>query len=140
MDETVNPAVGSPAPGTDQAQEDSPNQAPAANAEQGVGAQADNEGTVTTDRASSEPAVAPAPAATAADAEITMEDVLAASDEQLARKPIHRGMITTGQVIMLANHGYQISQFIQCSFPVCLLKLDQSIQHVGNKVLVQSKV
>jgi len=34
-----------------------------------------------------------------------MEDVLAASDEQLARKPVHRGMITTGQVIMLAQEG-----------------------------------
>lgn len=34
-----------------------------------------------------------------------MEDVLAASDEQLARKPIHRGMITNGEVIMLAQDG-----------------------------------
>ncbi len=38
-------------------------------------------------------------------AEMTMEDVLAASDEQLARKPVHRGMITTGQVIMLSQDG-----------------------------------
>ncbi len=38
-------------------------------------------------------------------AEITMEDVLAASDEQLARKPVHRGMITTGQIIMLQQEG-----------------------------------
>lgn len=37
--------------------------------------------------------------------EMTMEDVLAASDEQLARKPVHRGMITTGTVIMLAEDG-----------------------------------
>src|SRR5690606_3473698 len=37
--------------------------------------------------------------------EITMEDVLAASDEQLARRPVHRGMITTGQVIMLQQDG-----------------------------------
>jgi len=37
--------------------------------------------------------------------EMTMEDVLAASDEQLARKPVHRGMITTGEVIMLAQDG-----------------------------------
>ncbi|MEJ2291964.1 MAG: 30S ribosomal protein S1 [Deinococcales bacterium] len=37
--------------------------------------------------------------------EMTMEDVLAASDEQLARKPVHRGMITTGQVIMLSQDG-----------------------------------
>jgi small subunit ribosomal protein S1 len=39
------------------------------------------------------------------DAEITMEDVLAASDEQLARKPVHRGMITSGEIIMLAQDG-----------------------------------
>ena len=37
--------------------------------------------------------------------EMTMEDVLAASDEQLARKPVHRGMLTTGSVIMLAQDG-----------------------------------
>jgi small subunit ribosomal protein S1 len=37
--------------------------------------------------------------------EMTMEDVLAASDEQLARKPVHRGMITMGEVIMLAQDG-----------------------------------
>jgi len=39
------------------------------------------------------------------DGEITMEDVLAASDEQLARKPVHRGMITTGEIIMLGQEG-----------------------------------
>ena len=52
----------------------------------------------------------PAPAAAssssdASDAELTMEDVLAASDEQLARKPVHRGMITTGEIIMLSQDG-----------------------------------
>ena len=36
---------------------------------------------------------------------MTMEDVMAASDDQLARKPIHRGMITTGTVIMLSQDG-----------------------------------
>ena len=39
------------------------------------------------------------------DDEITMEDVMAASDEQLASKPIHRGQIIAGQVIMLAQDG-----------------------------------
>jgi len=34
-----------------------------------------------------------------------MEEVMAASDEQLARKPIHRGMLTTGTVIMLSQDG-----------------------------------
>ncbi|HKI58382.1 MAG TPA: 30S ribosomal protein S1 [Trueperaceae bacterium] len=50
---------------------------------------------------------APADAGTYQDenAEMTMEDVLAASDEQLARKPVHRGMITTGEVIMLSQDG-----------------------------------
>jgi small subunit ribosomal protein S1 len=36
---------------------------------------------------------------------MTMEQVMAASDEQLARKPIHRGMLTTGTVIMLSQDG-----------------------------------
>lgn len=36
---------------------------------------------------------------------MTMEDVLAASDEQLAKPPVHRGMILTGSVIMLAQDG-----------------------------------
>jgi small subunit ribosomal protein S1 len=36
---------------------------------------------------------------------MTMEDVMAASDDQLARKPIHRGMILTGSVIMLSQDG-----------------------------------
>ncbi len=194
MDEKVNPAAGSPAPGTVPAPEQSPSQAPAASAEQGVGAQADNaENSVSIDRApsvtateeaapapqdasaetavetvsddaatqvdataqpeassepasqepaaeepaataqpdasaetavetsvsddaatqvdaSAEPAAQEAAATTQADSvddgrEMTMEDVLAASDEQLARKPVHRGMITTGEVIMLSQDG-----------------------------------
>ena len=36
---------------------------------------------------------------------MTMEEVMAASDEQLARKPIHRGMLTNGTVIMLSQDG-----------------------------------
>ena len=36
---------------------------------------------------------------------MTMEEVMAASDEQLARKPIHRGTLTTGTVIMLSQDG-----------------------------------
>lgn len=36
---------------------------------------------------------------------MTMEDVMAASDDQLTRRPIHRGMILTGSVIMLAQDG-----------------------------------
>src|SRR5690554_6463689 len=132
MDEKVNPASGSPAPGTVPAPEEATDPAPAANAEQGVGSQAAKENNdVKQDQASSEPAeetasqdaetTAAEPAATepttaatqqaepaatqADDTEITMEDVLAASDEQLARKPIHRGMITNGEVIMLAQDG-----------------------------------
>ncbi|HRQ10339.1 MAG TPA: 30S ribosomal protein S1 [Trueperaceae bacterium] len=213
MDEKVNPAAGNPAPGTVPAPEERPNQAAAADAEQGVGTPVDNEDTTSFTPASSETAdsnsptevaataaghepgsddaapaadassadvppaadatsegaaptvdasseedvppapaassadvpsapeassadVAPAPEASsaatatageddvaatapsadsapseasaapsAADNEMSMEDVLAASDEMLARKPVHRGMITTGQVIMLAQEG-----------------------------------
>ena len=36
---------------------------------------------------------------------MTMEEVMAASDEQLARKPIHRGTLTNGTVIMLSQDG-----------------------------------
>ena len=36
---------------------------------------------------------------------MTMEEVMAASDEQLGRKPVHRGMLITGTVIMLAQDG-----------------------------------
>lgn len=127
MDEKVNPAAGSPAPGTVPAPEETQNQAAAANAEQGVGTQAETQVTSSaaqvpseTVDASATPAAVPAeaavtppaapveaPAATPAapEDEISMEDVLAASDELLARKPVHRGMITTGQVIMLAQEG-----------------------------------
>ena len=38
-------------------------------------------------------------------ANMTMEEVMAASDEQLARKPINRGTLTTGTVIMLSQDG-----------------------------------
>ena len=34
-----------------------------------------------------------------------MDDVLNMSDDQLARKPIHRGMTLKGTVIMLAQQG-----------------------------------
>src|SRR5690554_4407278 len=188
MDENLRPATGSPAPGTDQANEPSASQAPVATAEQGDGTQLVNEvsnderapsqdadgqesgasqpvngqavenettqaigaqtdagrpnveqagatpaaGGVVTDEASAQAALdAMVQEATSAEAsaaasvsaannaptvavatededdgtEITMEDVLAASDEQLARKPVHRGMITTGEIIMLAQDG-----------------------------------
>ncbi len=189
MDEDIRPATGSPAPGTDQANEQSTSQAPAASAAQGDGTPLVDEvpnderapsqdadlgqdgagqpvdgqameaqaaptdsaptgaeptdavptdaepqqaaGGVVTDDASAQAALdamvqeAASPEASAAasasaasgspafaaeeaaeeSGEITMEDVLAASDEQLARKPVHRGMITTGQIIMLQQEG-----------------------------------
>lgn len=37
--------------------------------------------------------------------DMTMEDVMAASDDQITRKPIHRGMLVTGQIIMLSQEG-----------------------------------
>jgi small subunit ribosomal protein S1 len=36
---------------------------------------------------------------------MTMEDVMAAEGDQLARKPIHRGTTTTGTIIMLSQEG-----------------------------------
>jgi len=126
MDEKVNPAEGTPVPATDQAPEEVTIQAPSAAAEQGPGtAMANDKDLDPQERAPSEDAAAEsAESAEAVDAnaaigeaagaanaaqddnpEMTMEDVLAASDEQLARKPVHRGMITNGQVIMLSQDG-----------------------------------
>lgn len=45
--------------------------------------------------------LAPAP-------ELTMADVMAASDEQLARPPVHRGMLVKGTIIMLAQSGIMV--------------------------------
>ena len=124
MDETLSPAAGTLAPGTDPAPEESSTQAPVADADMGEGTQLDNDvnpdssraaETETTEAADagttqpSAPEVVATPRASTQDRdagdEITMEDVLAASDEQLARKPVHRGMITTGTIIMLAQDG-----------------------------------
>lgn len=80
------------------------------------------------------PAEAPrAPAATGyaamSDDEITMEDVMAASDEQLARKPVHRGMITTGEVIMLAQDGIVVDVGAKIEG---LLPYNQIFEHDSN--------
>lgn len=63
------------------------------------------------------------------DDEITMEDVLAASDEQLARKPVHRGMITTGEVIMLAQDGIVVDVGAKIEG---LLPYNQIFEHDSN--------
>ena len=130
MDEKVNPAEGTPVPATDQAPEEVTTQAPSAAAEQGTGTAMANEkdldpqerapledaaaeGTESADADTGavdasvvlDQAAGAANAAQDDNSEMTMEDVLAASDEQLARKPVHRGMITNGQVIMLSQDG-----------------------------------
>jgi small subunit ribosomal protein S1 len=63
------------------------------------------------------------------DDEITMEDVLAASDEQLARKPVHRGMITTGEVIMLSQDGIVVDVGAKIEG---LLPYNQLFEHDSN--------
>ncbi len=112
MDEKTNPAEGSPVPATDQAPEEVTNQAPSAAAEQGASTAMANEKDLDEQVRAPSEAVAEATDAVSAEpagdddsSEMTMEDVLAASDEQLARKPVHRGMIATGQVIMLSQDG-----------------------------------
>jgi small subunit ribosomal protein S1 len=101
MDEKSNPAVDNPATATDQAPNESSSQAPTAVTEQGAGPAVASEQTSSSSDTN--------PTTTDADdfgAEtMTMEDVMAASDDQLARKPIHRGMILTGTVIMLSQEG-----------------------------------
>ena len=119
MEDLKNPAEERPVPATDQAPEESSTQTPSAAVEQGANAA---EATTSTPTDDSSEASAPEPTPTPEDAavpeapapvddssdmehEMTMEDVLAASDEQLQRKPVHRGMITTGEVIMLSQDG-----------------------------------
>jgi small subunit ribosomal protein S1 len=66
------------------------------------------DGTVDLSGAAAGAAVAASASAAASDDSgegMTMEDVLAASDEQLARKPVHRGMIANGEVLMLSKEG-----------------------------------
>ncbi|CAN5776085.1 30S ribosomal protein S1 [soil metagenome] len=126
MNDKPNQAVDTPAPATDPAPETNHDQAPTAVAEQG-----DQNAAATNDHVSSvaqhdeaqddeaqndaismddlldDAAFDQKPDDTSDD-EITMEDVLAASDEQLARKPVHRGMIVNGEIIMLTQDGIVI--------------------------------
>ncbi|MBW6454338.1 MAG: 30S ribosomal protein S1 [Trueperaceae bacterium] len=67
--------------------------------------------------------------ASMSDDEITMEDVMAASDEQLARKPVHRGMITTGEVIMLSQDGIVVDVGAKIEG---LLPYNQLFEHDSN--------
>lgn len=110
MDEKLNQAEEHPVPATDPNVEEAASPAPTVDADQGVGSTAET--TLDEVTSATEPAGQETPAGveedSAADSaveEMTMEDVLAASDEQLARKPVHRGMITTGTVIMLSQDG-----------------------------------
>jgi len=109
MDEHQNPAAERPNPATHQAPEESSHMTPSLAAEQGASAAEAETPTLSTGSSEAQqPTATPTPApASESDSgdEMTMEDVLAASDEQLARKPVHRGMITTGEVIMLAQDG-----------------------------------
>ncbi len=73
--------------------------------------------------------VSPHGYASMSDDEITMEDVLAASDEQLARKPVHRGMITTGEVIMLSQDGIVVDVGAKIEG---LLPYNQLFEHDSN--------
>jgi len=120
MDQKVNQAAETPAPATDPAPETNHDQAPTAVAEQG-----DQNAEATTET--------PASVATfseKADDEITMEDVLAASDEQLARKPVHRGMIVNGEVIMLTQDGIVVDVGAKIEG---LLPYNQIFEHDSNQ-------
>jgi small subunit ribosomal protein S1 len=64
------------------------------------------------------------------DDEITMEDVLAASDEQLARKPVHRGMIVNGEIIMLTQDGIVVDVGAKIEG---LLPYNQLFEHDSNQ-------
>jgi len=62
--------------------------------------------------------------------EMTMEDVLAASDEQLQRKPVHRGMIATGEIIMLAQDGIVVDVGAKIEG---ILPYNQLFEHESNQ-------
>jgi small subunit ribosomal protein S1 len=95
MDEKLTQA-GSPAPAADEASSPTSTETPVTSTEQGVG--------VSTAQ-TQEPQVRQAQDVVP---EMTMEDVMAASDEQLARPPVHRGMMVKGTVIMLAQAGIMV--------------------------------
>lgn len=108
MDEKLNQTEDRPVPVTDPTQPEAASPAPTVDTDQGVSTTVENTSTQVPSqtgedevRTGQDTETAPV---TASD-EMTMEDVLAASDEQLARKPVHRGMITTGTVIMLTQDG-----------------------------------
>jgi small subunit ribosomal protein S1 len=86
MDEKLTQA-GSPAPAADEASSPTSHQTPVTSTEQGFSSSAAAQETIP---------------------EMTMEDVMAASDEQLARPPVHRGMMVNGTVIMLAQAGIMV--------------------------------
>lgn len=148
MDQKSNPAVDTPAPATDPTHETNVSQDPTAAAEQGTGAVAESTPTESSPTAAASPsdqpataadepapaaepaAAGPTPIADRSDDEITMEDVLAASDEQLARKPVHRGMITQGEVIMLAQDGIVVDVGAKIEG---LLPYNQIFEHDSNQ-------
>jgi small subunit ribosomal protein S1 len=131
-----NQAVDAPAPAANQAPETNLDQAPTAVAEQGdqhAAATNDHESSVaTTDEGSTIEYGANGGGSfdDMSDDEITMEDVLAASDEQLARKPVHRGMIIGGEVIMLTQDGIVIDVGAKIEG---LLPYNQLFEHDSNQ-------
>jgi small subunit ribosomal protein S1 len=113
MDEKLTQA-GSPAPAADEASSPTSPETPDTSTEQGVGVSAaqtsgNNEASDNSQASSANTqATATNQAPANSMAEMTMEDVMAASDEQLARPPIHRGMTINGTVIMLAQAGIMV--------------------------------
>jgi small subunit ribosomal protein S1 len=135
MEEKVTQAADNPAAAADQAPKDSSSQAPSVDAAQGAGTTAAPDTKLehdagTGDKAETpsheheaqesaqheppqgeQPALATSERGTQSDAQgespeaMTMEDVMAAEGDQLARKPIHRGTITSGTIIMLSQEG-----------------------------------
>ena len=107
MDEKLNQTEDRSVPVTDPTQQEAASPAPTVDTDQSVSSTVENTSTQVPsqtgeDEVKTGPDTETAPVASD---EMTMEDVLAASDEQLARKPVHRGMITTGTVIMLTQDG-----------------------------------
>ena len=140
MNDKPNQAVDNPAPATDPAPETTIEQAPTAVAEQGdqdaaetndhVSSVAHDDEAQNDDTEMTEELIEAAAFDDRSDDEITMEDVLAASDEQLARKPVHRGMIVNGEIIMLTQDGIVIDVGAKIEG---LLPYNQLFEHDSNQ-------
>jgi len=115
MEDKTKQVTENPDVTADQTPNETPNSVPSDAAQQGVSSEPASESVATTDSSTLDeqlraatgsdesPTVGEQTATYAED--MTMEDVMAASDKQMGKPPVHRGKIITGTIIMLSNDG-----------------------------------